>query len=168
MHREALKWVHDHAPRDAKWILDIGGRNVNGTPRGLFKGVMGYRVVDIVDGPEVDICADAATWVPDRQYDLVLACEVFEHARRWVDICFTASLALRSGGVFVATMAGPGRQVHSGIDGLSTLHPGETYENVAPETLRAVLENQGWQDIVVDYQENPADTRCRAVWQVEG
>lgn len=163
MHREAMEWVHENAPRDAKWILDIGGRDVNGTPRGMFKEARCYRVIDIVPGPEVDVCVDAAEWTPDRAYDLVLACEVFEHAERWPDICYTALMALKPGGVFVATMGGPGRAVHSGRDGSGNLWPGETYANVDPEQLRTVLESQGWVDVVVDYQPNPADTRCRAV-----
>lgn len=162
MHLQAMQWVEQNADRLAKRVLDIGGRDINGSPRGLFARAAVYRVMDILPGDGVEIVADAAEWTPDGVYDVVVCCEVFEHAARWRDICATALTALAPGGQFVATMAGPGRPVHSGVDGLSTLHPGEHYGNVDPDELRTTLTDQGWTDVVVDYQPNPADVRCTA------
>lgn len=164
MHAEALDWVSRYATDDPVAVLDLGGRDVNGSPRRLFPNADPYIVVDALPGPNVDIVADAATWTPDvgATYDLVVCTEVFEHAARWPQICEAAFYALMHGGRFVATMAGPGRPAHSAIDG-ERLRPGEYYGNVHPETLRAVLELVGFRDIVVDRQRNPADVRCSAV-----
>lgn len=163
MHTEALEWVSRYANGEPGAVLDLGGRDINGSVRHLFPAADPYRVMDIRPGDGVDIVADAATWTPDREYGVVVCTEVFEHTANWPQICATAYDALRPGGRFIATMAGPGRPAHSAIDGLFRLHPGEYYGNVHPDTLRAVLELCGWRDIVVDRQRSPADTRATAV-----
>lgn len=163
MHAEALDWVSRYATDKTVAVLDLGGRDINGSVRHLFPNADPYRVMDIRPGDGVDIVADAATWPPDRKYDVVVCTEVFEHTANWPLICATAYEALRYGGRFIATMAGPGRPAHSAIDGLLRLHPGEYYGNVHPETLRAVLELVDFDAIVVDRQRNPADTRATAV-----
>jgi Methyltransferase domain len=160
MHTEAFEWVRANAPLTARTVLDIGGRDVNGTPRGLFPDVDVYRVLDAQSAPEVDIVADAATWTPDETYDVVLACEVFEHTPVWQDIVFTASSACRPGGIFVATMAGAGRHAHSAIDGYG-LRGGEHYANIDPGDLAEVLADAGFVEVVVD--QAGADVRCKAV-----
>lgn len=138
MHREALEWVAAHATADPVAVLDVGGRNINGSPRPLFAGADPYVVLDIRPDPGVDVVADAATWLPDRPYDVVVCCEVFEHTARWVEIVATAWAALRPGGQLILTMAGPGRPEHSGIDG-GSVRPGEHYANVRPGELAAAL-----------------------------
>lgn len=151
MHEAARTWVARHVPMDPfATVLDLGGRDINGSVRPLFPKAITYTVVDINPGEGVDVVADAATWQPDREYDVVVAAEVFEHTHVWPEICATAFTALRSGGVFIATMGGPGRQPHSGIDGLFRLLPGDYYANVAPDDLERVLKDQGWTDVTVD------------------
>lgn len=163
MHPEAYDWVSRHCPAtDTAAVLDIGGRNINGSVRNLFPNATTYTALDIAEGEGVDVVADASTWTPDRVYDVVVAAEVFEHADSWPEICRTALNALRPGGTFIATMAGPGRPPHSGVDGGPSLYPGEHYANVRPERLRAVLVQLGWADVVVDQQHSPADVRAVA------
>ncbi|ANN16250.1 hypothetical protein SD37_11740 [Amycolatopsis orientalis] len=162
MHAEAHEWVARHATTEPVTVLDIGGRNINGSVRDLFPGATVYIVLDIADGQGVDIVADAATWTPDRQYDVVVTAETFEHTAVWPEICATAFTATKPGGRFIATMAGPGRPAHSAVDGGPTLYPGEHYGNVEPDDLRAVLAECGFVDMVIDRQERPADVRCVA------
>jgi hypothetical protein len=165
MHQQAYDWVKSarcHAPADWSAVLDLGGRDINGSVRDLFSEATVYRVLDILPGDGVDIVADAATWTPDRTYDVVVCCETFEHARLWPDICGTAFDALCDDGIFVATMAGPGRPPHSAIDGGWTVYDGEWYMNVDPVDLRSVLVSLGFTDVVVDRQPFPADVRCVA------
>lgn len=162
MHAEAMRWIAEHATHAPVTVLDLGGRYINGSPRDLFPAATVYRVLDIAAGPGVDIVADASTWVPDREYDVVVAAEVFEHTGTWPAICVTAYKALAPGGRFIATMAGPGRPSHSGVDGGWSLYPGEYYANVRPERLREVLEQVGFADVVVDQQPAPADVRAVA------
>lgn len=166
MHDEAYQWVNRYAPKGAApSVLDIGGRDINGSIRSLFPDASDYRVLDIAAGPNVDVVADAATWTPDREYDVVVSCEVFEHTAVWPDICATAYKACKPGGIFIATMAGPGRPAHSAVDGKFRLHPGEYYGNVDPDELRSVLQGCGWREVLVDQQQRPADVRAVA-WKL--
>ena len=142
-------------------VLDLGGRDINGSIKDLFPYTTPL-VVDINPGEGVDVVADAADWQPMAQYPVVVCCETFEHAERWREICGTAYKALRPGGQFVATMAGPGRPEHSAIDGLFRLLPGEYYGNVDPAELFDVLDGCGFENVYVDSQPNPADVRAVA------
>lgn len=162
MHAEAFAWVERHATKQPVTVLDIGGRDINGSVRSLFPNATVYRVLDIADGPNVDIVADAATWVPDMEYDMVVSCETFEHTAVWPPICAVAFKACAAGGIFIATMAGPGRPAHSAVDGGWSLHPGEHYANVNPHELHAVLVECGWSNVIVDRQDHPADVRAVA------
>ena len=161
MHTEAYEWVRAHATSEPVEVLDIGGRNVNGTSRDHFLNATRYTVIDIAEGPGVDIVADASTWTPDREYDVVVCTEVFEHTDVWPDICRTAHKACKPGGRLILTMAGPGRGGHSAVDG-GHLRPGEYYGNVDPERLRDTLEACGFKQVVIDSQPSPADVRAVA------
>ena len=165
MHDEAMQWIADHATEWQKrpiYVLDLGGRNVNGSPKYLFPDVLGYTCLDILPGANVDIVADAATWEPDTTFDVVISAETFEHTASWPAICRTAHRALRFDGKFIVTMAGPGRPPHSGIDGMLPLRPGEHYANVPGFELERVLKETGFHDVIVDSQPSPADTRAVA------
>src|SRR5262245_59500751 len=164
MHAQAYNWiaVHGHTTAEVA-VLDLGGRDINGSVRPLFPAAAPYVVLDVALGENVDVVADAATWTPDREYDVVVCWETFEHTADWPAICVTAFKALRPGGRFLATMAGPGRPAHSGIDGGWTLHPGEHYGNVKPYALQRVLEACGFARVVIDQQFNPSDVRALAV-----
>lgn len=162
MHAEAMAWVAQHATQEPVTVLDLGGRFINGTPRDLFPAASNYTVLDIAPGPNVDIVADAATWNPDgTRWDVVVACELFEHTDQWPAICGTAFQALASGGRFIVTTAAPGRPPHSGVDG-GTLRFGEYYANIDPDRLRKTLKGVGFAEVKVDVQSSPADVRAVA------
>jgi hypothetical protein len=149
MHAEAYEWVSRFASADPLVVLDIGGRNINGTALDHFPNA-DRTVLDIAPGPGVDIVADAASWVPDREYDVITCCEVAEHTAVWPQIVATAFKALRQGGSFILTCAGPGRFRHSAVDGGRRLFPGEHYANVSVDELGAVLDACGFVDVVLD------------------
>lgn len=163
MHREAMQWIASHATQDAVSVLDLGGRDINGSARAQFPNASEYTVVDILPGEGVDIVADAATLDTDgKTWDIVVCAETFEHTAVWPGICRTAYKALRPDGLFIVTTAGPGRPPHSGIDGLLRLLPGEHYANVPALELERVLNETGFCDVIVDSQPMPADTRAIA------
>jgi hypothetical protein len=143
-----MGYVERFATKEAIDILDIGGRNVNGTPREMFPNAR-YTVVDIRTGENVDIVADAATWTPGRRWDLVLSTECFEHTPHWEAICVTAYKACEPGGRIVITCAGPGRTPHSAFVEAG-LQPGEFYKNVEPIALNNALWIAGFVDVEVD------------------
>lgn len=165
MHDAVLDWVasckrmlpYDHPPT----VLDIGGRDVNGSTRHLFPAADPYIVIDLRPGENVDFVVDAATWTPNWAYDVVLCTEVFEHTADWAAIIATAYRALTPGGMFVATAASPGRPAHSGIDG-NALQAGEHYAGVSRFELADALAVAGFERCEVDEQLYPADVRCVA------
>ncbi len=160
MHPEARAYVEARRSDETLAVLEIGGRWINGGIRDLFPNAHPYVSLDIVAGPLVDVVADAATWEPDRLYDLIVCTEVFEHTPAWPEILRTAAAACRPGGRLVVTMAGPGRVEH-GADGGPVL-AGEYYANVDPEDLRRELAACGWTAVDVDYLPTPGDTRATA------
>ena len=151
MHEQVLSWVGRFRTDEDLSVLDIGGRDLNGSTRALFPYARPYHVLDLRPGPNVNVVADAATWDPTSAiswpYDLVLCTETFEHAEKWRQIIATAWAALRPGGWLIFTCAGPGRPPHSGIEAVPWLADGEWYRNVSPEEIREELESQGWTEI---------------------
>src|SRR5688572_22174974 len=102
MHFEARSFVESVArqippPGSA---LDVGGRDVNGHVRNAFTGYR-WLVLDLVEGPGVDVVADFADWQTDQRFDLILCTEVLEHTPRWQEICARAFQLLKPGGWFV-------------------------------------------------------------------
>lgn len=162
MHREAYEWVGRYATDRPVAVLDIGGRDINGTCRPLFP-VAAYICVDPMPGPAVDVVADAATWKPDRRYDVVVCVEVLEHTPDWPRLLATAYRACRPGGRLVVTAAAPGRVPHSTVDGRAQMRPWEHYEPVEPERLREELESCGWTGIEIDVLDEVHDVRAAAV-----
>ena len=162
MHPQAYNWVKRFAVNEPVDVLDIGGRDINGSVRDLFPGAASYTVLDIRPGPNVHIVADASTWEPAREWHVIVCCEVFEHTDVWPGIIRTAYKACAPGGVFILTMAGPGRPEHSAIDGAWGLKPGEYYKNVSVEELERELIDAGWDVVEVDYRQSPCDTRAVA------
>lgn len=158
MHAEALAWVAHYAREcgGPATVLDLGGRDVNGTPRPFFPQAE-YVTLDILPGADIE--ADAADWEPDRAYDAVVCTEVFEHAARWREICRTAYEAARPGACFIVTCAGPGRAPHSGVDGRQ-VRDWEHYANVSAAEMQEALEAAGW--TVEAVEEYGQDTRAFA------
>ena len=142
MHEAVADFCVNHANPGHGAGLDIGGRDVNGHARDLWPNV-DWTILDTVAATGVDIVADARTWVPDREYHLVLCTEVLEHVEGWDQIVRTAHKALAPGGYLVVTCAGPGRAPHSGREA-TELQPDEYYRNVAPDELADALTAAGF------------------------
>lgn len=135
MHVEAYRWLDltlRHLPRPSS-VLELGSRDINGTPRTLLAGVP-YVGIDLVNGPGVDIVADAAMYAPETLADVVLCCEVLEHAEEAPGIVFNAVACAKPGGHVLITCATDPRAPHSAVDG-GGLRDGEWYRNIQPEDL---------------------------------
>lgn len=100
--------AHDLAAGD---VLEIGSRNINGTPRRFFTGT--YIGVDMVDGPEVDIVAVSDSLpFPDESFDCVVCTEMLEHdPNPWLTLPEIARV-LRPGGFVILTARGIGYPLH--------------------------------------------------------
>lgn len=163
MHGEAYEYVaaHRYDIEPVRRVLEIGSRDVNGSVRGLFAGTQ-YVGVDIAPGDGVDVVADGSKFRPKYKVDVVVCCEVLEHTRKAKAIVANAGVALRKGGMFVATMAGPNREPHSAVDG-NALRDGEFYRNVSARTLHGWLLAAGFTKWDIDEQKLPSDVRCVAI-----
>jgi SAM-dependent methyltransferase len=149
MHEAVREYVQRFATDEAISLLDIGGRSVNGTGRSLFPNAK-TTVLDIREGDDVDIVADAASWEPNgKRWDLILCTEVFEHTDACPAICRTAYRACRRGGRLVVTCAGPGRAPHSAFVEAG-LQDGEFYQNVEAADLVDALMKAGWKDVEIE------------------
>lgn len=138
MHEGAYAFVQAVAPRRPKGlVVEIGGRNINGTIRDLFKDDR-YVSVDIRNGTGVDIVADGASFMPSEPPACVVCCEVLEHTTAAEAICRNAFDMLAPGGIFIVTTATTGRAAHSSLDG-GPLRPNEFYRNVTEQELRSWL-----------------------------
>jgi SAM-dependent methyltransferase len=164
MHEAVIEYVSREIAardlnRDKYTVLDLGGRDINGTTRQLFNNVASYVSVDIADGLGVDIVADAADLNLDERFDVVVSTELLEHTERADEIVAAAARHLKPGGVFVATMAGPGRTPH-GAAGEPSPNPGEWYCNVSPDELEEWLAAAGFDKWEID--QSGLDLRCTA------
>lgn len=147
MHAEAREWVQRWAPSGALDVLDIGGRDVNGTVVDLFAPECRWEVVDLHDGHNVTWVGDFVEFCPDRLYDVALYLEVAEHTADWAEHLKVARDCLTSRGSLIFTAAGPNRSPHSALDG-GPLRPDEYYANVDPGALSAVLRQLfGWSSV---------------------
>ena len=141
MHSAVATFVDQFRPADVGSVLDVGGRDVNGSVRRFF-GDADWLSVDLMDGPDVDIVGDITEVEFERQLDVVLSLEVLEHAENWAGIVAACADACADGGTVLVTCAGPGRGEHSAVDG-GALRAGEWYRNVDCDELRAALESAG-------------------------
>lgn len=139
MHAEALGWVRRWAPAEPCDVLDVGGRDINGTPVDVFHPDSVWTVVDLHPSPNVDIVADFLDVEPDRSFDVVCHLEVAEHCAEWVAHLRHARDVLDVEGLLIFTAAGPGRGPHSAVDG-GAVREGEWYQNVDPDHLAASLD----------------------------
>lgn len=143
MHIEAYAWVAQSLqmmPTPAT-VLELGSLDINGSPRPLLPSSR-YVGLDVVHGPSVDVVADAAHFKPLVPFDLVLCCEVLEHAAAAADIVANAVRCASPGGHVIITCASDGRRPHSAVDG-GPLRDGEHYANVTPAQLQEWLVGAG-------------------------
>lgn len=155
MHAEARAFVEAQVAKlpPPKAVYEIGGRFVNGEVRSLFDGVT-YTSIDLHPGPHVDVVGNAMTHRLDEPVDLVVCCEVLEHASEPWQILAAAKWALRPGGWLILTTACEPRAPHSGLDG-GPPYKGEWYGNVEPELLKGWLRN--WVDVSVECHRDRGD-----------
>lgn len=172
MHQQAREFCQQIAKETGDFAgiaLDIGGRDINGNCHDEWPSMRQWTVIDkepfttgLFDTDKVRyVIADAASWEPDQQYDLILCTEVFEHTSEWTRIIDTANKALSTGGLFIITCAGIGRVPHSAIDGAELRH-GEYYRNLSAEDLGDALYFRGFQGFPI-YNPASNDIYCRAI-----
>lgn len=153
MHAEAWNFLTLKSKElHPKSIIDIGGRNINGSSRDLWPEAE-YTALDHIGGAGVDIVADATSWVPERTWEMGVCTEVFEHVspEDYRKMLRTCALAVTRGGTLLVTCATDPRPPHA-ADGTPGQPSAEFYGNVSPTDLLAALKETGWEyrDLTVD------------------
>lgn len=141
MHQQAYDFVARFKTDKPIRVIEIGSRNINGTVRPLFPNAK-WIGLDLYEGPDVDVVISALDYKPEHLVDLVICCEVLEHARDWKSIIEHSATWLKIGGEMLVTCAGPGRAEHSAIDG-NELKEDEHYENLTPEVVSLSMRESG-------------------------
>jgi SAM-dependent methyltransferase len=170
MHGSVLDWVSESLAVRKTFVskstgvnvLEVGSLDINGSVRFLFNDLISdggsFFGIDVQEGPGVDLVADASVYKSEKQYDIVVCAEVFEHTAVWPKIVKNAYSLLTPGGMFIATMAGEGRAPHSAIDE-NPIRSWEYYKNVTgPDLKEKLFIFSDWEVNVKD-----KDTRCWAV-----
>lgn len=164
MHPAARAFVA-HILQGTTWgrVVEVGGRNINGSIRDLVHRQI-YLSIDLEDGPEVDVVGDCRSWAPPWPADLVVCCEVLEHADDPKGVTAACVSYLTPGGRLVLTCAGPGREPHSGHDG-GTPRDGEHYANISPADLTRWVEDD-LEQVKVHYNAAAKDVYLTGVRRV--
>lgn len=134
MHAEVFDWVAKWAPAEPVTVLDVGGRDINGTPTSAFHPESTFEVVDLHPSPNVMWVGDFLAYGERTGFDVVCHLEVAEHCAEWIAHLRHARDLLDVDGFLIFTAAGPGRVPHSALDG-GAVRAGEWYRNVDPDAL---------------------------------
>ncbi len=161
MHATAYEYVSQFLIYFPSTVIEIGSRDLNGSVRPLFPEAT-WTGLDLYPGPSVDVVCNALDYTPAELIDMVICCEVFEHAANWGEILTHAATWLKPGGRIIITCAGPGRGPHSAIDG-GELHPDEHYANISQDQMAEELHYAGFSRIDVSGNEHWRDTYAIAM-----
>jgi SAM-dependent methyltransferase len=101
----------------AKRVLEVGSRNVNGSARSLIESLdpAEYIGVDIVPGPGVDELCDVVelrACFGEASFDLVVSTELIEHVKDWRAAIENLKAVLKPGGWILLTTRSSGFKVH--------------------------------------------------------
>jgi SAM-dependent methyltransferase len=92
-------------------VLDIGSLDVNGNNRHLFQNYS-YVGVDIGAGNNVDFVCNGHEFRPNKQFDIVISTECFEHDPFYEKTIFNSIDLTKPKGMFLFTCATEGRAEH--------------------------------------------------------
>ena len=111
---------------DSKSVLDVGGGDINGNNRSLFKDC-NYNANDVIDAPNVTIVSKTKDLEFDNAYfDTIISTECFEHDPEYKESLNKIYELLKPNGLFVFTCAGYGRPEH----GTKRTTPGDSYGTI--------------------------------------
>jgi SAM-dependent methyltransferase len=111
---------------DSKTVLDVGGGDINGNNRSLFKNC-NYNANDVIDAPNVTIVSKTKDLNFDNNYfDTIISTECFEHDPEYKESLKKIYELLKPCGLFVFTCAGYGRPEH----GTRRTTPGDSYGTI--------------------------------------
>ena len=122
-------------------VLDVGSLNINGDNRRWFEQP-DYTGIDVFKGRNVDIVCPAHEFKSEKQFDVVISTECWEHDSRYEESVRNVIRLLKSGGLFVFTCATTGRGEHGTTQNDPKASPATNnyYKNLTEEDFRKALD----------------------------
>ena len=101
---------------EGKTVLEVGSAYVNGSVRPQIEALLPSRYIgiDLATGPGVDVVCAAEHLPAELEADLVVSCEMLEHAQDWKAAFRRMASAARE--TLVLTARGPGFPYHNPPD----------------------------------------------------
>jgi SAM-dependent methyltransferase len=165
MHKECHKFVNEVRKRfpfsffRAK-VLEVGSLNINGSVRKHFN-LCRYKGIDLATGPGVDYVHDMTNPLSPMfgKFDVVISCEVLEHAQYWDALVNNMYESLKPGGLMIITCAGPARAEHGTMrtDAGSSPHTTDYYQNVSVSDFNTVAMRLGFSAYHIELRREDQD-----------
>jgi SAM-dependent methyltransferase len=146
-HRQQFEYVHGVKQLFPNYflnknILEFGSHNINGSVRIFFENCS-YIGLDAGPGKDVDVICIAHEYdLPDKTFDTVLSCEMFEHDPYWIKSFSNMIRLCVSEGLVLFTCATTGRAKHGTLynnpnDSPNTVDLGwDYYKNLTEKDFR--------------------------------
>lgn len=113
---QILAWARETKERIGQptgRLLEVGSRDINGSPRSVFTDARNYIGVDIEAGPGVDaVMHGDDLGFPDHFFDTVVCMECLEHCVRPWMVVAEMRRVLRSGGLLWVSAPTYGFELH--------------------------------------------------------
>lgn len=145
MHGQVMQFLHrqlqlspEHA-QPGQRVLELGSRDINGSPRQCFPRPAFYLGIDCHAGPGVDAVGVVHQVLEARSLelvDVVVSTEMLEHDPYWEQTLASSVALLKPGGLFLLSCASPKRGAHHLEDSPIPGH----YQGLGPADLLPVLQ----------------------------
>jgi SAM-dependent methyltransferase len=119
MHGSVIEFIRTIPPErtKGKYVLEIGSRSINGTPRSVIMDMNPriYMGIDMMEGEGVDLVLNAEkllTRFKKNCADIVISTEMLEHVENWPKIVWQMKAVTNIGGLLVITARSPGFPRH--------------------------------------------------------
>ncbi|KKL77924.1 hypothetical protein LCGC14_2030010 [marine sediment metagenome] len=134
----SVKKMYPNHFRDCT-VLDVGSRDVNGTPRIHFDNC-DYIGCDIISGNGVDLVMPVDRML--GKYKTIVCTEMLEHDKHWKISLEVMRKLMEPCGLLIITAAGPNRLEHGTRRSESFCSPGtpDYYRNISKEDLQEFSE----------------------------
>lgn len=140
-------------------VLDVGSMDINGNNRYLFDNFE-YTGIDIGHGRNVDLVSPGNLFRSEKEFDVIISTECFEHDKFWVATIFNTWIYLKVGGLYLFTCAADERPEHgtSRTDCWSSPFTNDYYMNLNEELVRKNLPiTKMFSDFEFKVNNNPCD-----------
>jgi SAM-dependent methyltransferase len=161
--QDFLTYVRDKFPTKFEncRVLDIGSLDINGNNRYLFTNYE-YVGLDIGEGNNVDVVCRGHEYKNDKQFDVIVSSECFEHDEFWELTIKNGIDLLKPNGIFLFTCATTGRPEHGTLRTTPDNAPflsnisekwGNYYKNLTEDDIRSVINvNNIFTDFGFEYE----------------